>query len=91
MPKNILGKWSVALAAANILLSAVSLVTVGWGDREPGTALQLIGGVSGILAIAAFTTGIIAIMWRKERAIIVYLGMVLIVLVLLLGEFLFPH
>ena len=91
LPKSYLGKASVILAAANILLTAVSMVLLALGDLEPGTVPMWIGGVTGILAIAAFATGIIGIIWRKERALLVYLGMSLLVLLFLLGEFLFPH
>ena len=91
LPKTRLGKASVFLAAAGILITAVSMVTVARGDQGPGTVLQLTGAVSSLLSIAAFLTGIISIIWSKERAILVYLGMVFLALIFILGEFLFPH
>ena len=90
-PKSYLGKGSVILAAANILLNAVSMVLLARGDLGPGPVSLWIGGVTGILAIAAFAAGVIGIIWRKERAILVYLGMTLLVLLFVLGEVLFPH
>ena len=91
MPKSYLGKASVILAAANILLTVVSMVLLARGDLGPGSVPLWIGGVTGILSIAAFAAGVIGIIWSKERAILVYLGMALLVLLLVLGEVLFPH
>ena len=91
LPKSYLGKGSVILAAANILLTSVFMVLLARGDLGPDTVPLWIGGVTGILSTAAFAAGIIGIIWRKERAILVYLGMALLVLLFVLGEFLFPH
>ncbi len=91
LPKSYLGKGSVILAAANILLTAVFMVLLARGDLGPGTVPLWIGGITGILAIAAFATGVIGIIWRKERSILVYLGMAFLVLLFVLGEVLFPH
>ncbi len=91
LPKSYLGKGSVILATANILLNAVFMVLVARGDLGPGTVPLWTGGVTGILAMAAFAAGVIGIIWSKERAILVYLGMALLVLLFVLGEILFPH
>jgi len=47
----------------------------------------------GILAAAAFVTGLISIIKSKERSILVFLAVILGVffLILILGEFLVPH
>jgi hypothetical protein len=90
LPKTILGKWSVTLAFISIILTFLSLVLVSMGNHLD-TDAPWIGALTGILALAAFVTGIIAFILSKERAILVYLGLVLLVLIFVLGEFLFPH
>jgi len=91
LPKSYLGKGSVILAAAGILLNVVFMVLLALGDLGPGPVPLWIGAVSGIPVIAAFAAGVIGIIWSKERAILVYLGMALLVLLFVLGEVLFPH
>lgn len=92
LPKSYLGKASVILAAASILLTVVAVSMVQLAHvQESNTATQLMGGASSILTLAAFAAGVTSIIWRKERAILIYLAMALLVLVFLLGEFMFPH
>lgn len=91
LPKSFLGKGSVILAIVGILLNAVFMVLLTLGNLGPGTVPLWISGVSGITVIAAFAAGVIGIIWSKERAILVYLGMALLVLLFVLGEVLFPH
>ena len=90
-PKSLLGRWSVGLAAAFILLLVLSGVLTGLGGVGPGPVGPIVGVAFGISGIAALVTGLISMIKSKERSILVYLGMGLLVLVFLLGEFLFPH
>ena len=91
LPKSYLGKASVILAVVGILLNAVFMILLARGDFEPDQVPLWVSGVSGISAIAAFAAGVIGIIWSKEWAILVYLGMALLVLLFVLGEVLFPH
>lgn len=93
MPKTTLGKAALILAAANIVVTAASLVLLARGDL--GTSDKptntWIGAVSGLLAIAAMVTGAVAIVRSKERATALYVALGLIVLLFMLGELMFPH
>lgn len=91
LPKSLLGRWSVGLAAANILLNVLFLVLVARGGLGPGPVAPIANATTGISGIAALVTGLISMIKSKERSILVYLGMGLLVLLFLLGEFLFPH
>ena len=95
LPKSSLGKWSVGLAAAFILLSILFAVLVGLGGVRPGQIpLIMIATVTfGISGIAAFVTGLIGIIKNKERSILVFLAVAagFFCLTFFLGEFLFPH
>jgi hypothetical protein len=90
LPKSVLGKWSVALAVIGILLDVVFMVLVATGNLDTESPAPWISAVTSI-PVMAFITGVIAIVLSKERAILIYLGMTLLVLLFVLGEFLFPH
>ena len=97
-PKTTLGKWSVALMVAFIVLLAIFQILVASGQRGGETFFSnliltipmLIAGVSGI---SAFVTGLIGIIKNKERSVIVYLAALigLFVLFFWIGEIVFPH
>jgi hypothetical protein len=95
LPKSSLGRWSVGLAAAFILLSILFAVLTGLGGVGPGqVALIVIATVAfGISGIAAFITGLISMIKSKERSILVFLAVLVgfCALFFFLGEFLFPH
>lgn len=95
LPKTSLGRWSVGLAAAFILLSILFAVLTGLGGVGPGPVAPIVIAtvIFGISGIAAFVTGLISIVKSKERSILVFLAAVvgLFCLVFFLGEFLFPH
>ena len=93
LPKTLLGKWSVGLAVAFILLIILSGVLTGLGGVGPGPVGPIVGVAFGISGIAAFVTGLISIIKSKERSILVFLVVVVGVLALLflLGEVIFPH
>jgi len=94
LPKSSLGRWSVGLAVAFILLSILFAVLTRLGGEPGPFALIFIANVAiGISFIAAFITGLISMIKSKERSILVFVAVVagLFCLIFFLGEFLFPH
>jgi 4-amino-4-deoxy-L-arabinose transferase-like glycosyltransferase len=91
MPKSILRKWSFALAIIGLLINMVFMILVALDIIGSESPAPWMSAVTGIPVIAAFVTGIIAFVWSRERSMLVYLGLVLLVLLFVLGEFLFPH
>ena len=79
LPKTSLGRWSVGLAAAFILLFAVYVVLLLLGvlDIDRVRLIPLIAAATfGISGIAAFVTGLISVIKSKERSILVFLAVV---------------
>ena len=93
LPTTYLGKASFVLAAANILLTLVSFILLARGDlgTNANPVNTWVGSASGILAIAALVVGITSIVRSKERPKLLYLALALILLIFLLGEFIYPH
>jgi len=95
LPKSSLGRWSVVLAAAFILLTILFAVLTGLGGVGPGPVAFIVIAtvVFGISGIAAFITGLISMIKSKERSILVFLAALVgfNALFFFLGEFLFPH
>lgn len=104
-PQSKLGKWSIGLALAmpvlffvgasfaNLLYNSVPAGNTILEDiaKRPGLALTMLAGMtSGVLA---FVVGLIAIFRKKERSIFVFVATIIgaLLLLLLLGEILFPH
>ena len=97
-PKTKLGKRSAWLIVAFAVSMASFGILLASGQRGGDTFFSnpiltipvLIAATSGI---AAFITGIISIVRRKERSISVYVAVAfgLITLVFVLGEIIFPH
>lgn len=100
LPKSLLGWLSVGLAAAFFLLFILHQTFAASVQRNPvpipgsPSLVILITLVADyILAIGSLVTGLISVIRSKERSILV-LSVVIasfIVLLFLLGEFLFPH
>jgi hypothetical protein len=94
LPKSSLGRWSVGLAAAFILLLILFAVLTGMGG-EPGpfVLIFIVNVVIGISFLAAFIAGLISIIKSKERSILVLLAVALgfCALLFYLGEFLCTH
>ena len=93
-PKSSLGRWSVGLAAAFILLYVLYLVQVAsGGGLLPSPIASVAAVATSISCIAAFVTGLISIIKSKERSILVFLAVAvgLFVLIIPLGEILYPH
>ena len=105
MPKTSLGKWSVGLIAAMLVLFFLGSLSTNLLYRSvpagstiledmvgrPVLALAMLAGF--ISGIAAFITGLIALIKQKERAPLVYVATLigLLLMLFLSGEILFPH
>jgi len=98
LPKTSLGRWSLGLAIASILflVLAAGLLHEQYGINENGGLLNpvltvvltiILVGTSG----AALVTGLISAIKRKERSVLVFVGMLITfwwVLLGAVGEFL---
>ncbi len=98
MPKTVLGKWSVWMGVAFVVLlgTLMSLAASGQtgGETFSDNLLLSIPALgAGIAAIATFVLGALAIWKQRERAWLVYLTTVIgfLVLLFLVGEFTTPH
>jgi hypothetical protein len=98
VPKTALGKWSVGLIGGLFLFLALLVILAASGQRGGETfssnlALAVPGLLAATCGIAAFFTGIIAVIKSKERAVLVFLAAFigLDVLLFCLGEVLSPH
>jgi len=104
VPKNYLGKWSLALIIIMPMLFCLGMNFVDYYDsipagrtilqdiiNRPGIALPMLTGFT--TGIAGFIIGLIAIVRKKERAILVFLSTAIGFMVLLwvFAEILFPH
>lgn len=105
MPKTSFGKWSLGLIAAlvvlfflgslstNLLYQAVPAGSTISEDMvgRPVLALTMLAGF--VAGMAAFITGLIALIRQKERASLVYVATIigLLLMLFLSGEMLFPH
>ena len=105
MPKTNLGKWSVGLILVMfVLLFIGSSLTdslyesVPAGDTlfadiigRPALALSMLVGFGA--GISALVTGLISILKKKERALLVYVSTLVgaALTLFLIAEFLFPH
>jgi undecaprenyl pyrophosphate phosphatase UppP len=104
MPKSKLGKWSVWLIPAMVILFLIGLSlptilykSVPAGDspisdimNRPALAISMLLGFGA--GCAAFVTGLISIIKKKERAFFVYVCTLIgaVVIVLSIPLFLFP-
>ena len=98
VPKTSPGKWSIGLIAGLFLFLALLVIMAASGQRGGETffdnlALAVPGLLAAICGIAALFTGIIGIIFSRERAVLVFLAAFIGMNVLLfcLGEFLSPH
>jgi hypothetical protein len=105
MPKTWFGKLSIILIVAMPVLfflggSFTNLIyrSVPAGNTilediaaRPALALTMLAGM--LCGVLSFVSGLIAIAKQKERATVVYISTIIgaLLLVFLLGEFLFPH
>ena len=98
IPKTRLGKWSIWLIIAFIVLFVTFQLLVALGQRGGATffsnlALSVPMLMAGISGISAFFTGIIGIIKSKERSVLVFIASIIgfFILFFVLGEFLVPH
>ena len=105
MPRTNLGKWSVGLVPAMVLLYFLGFsltntlydgVPAGgtiFADilNRPALALSMLAGFGA--GISAFIVGLIGIIKRKERSALVFISTVIgaAVILFLFAEFTFPH
>ena len=104
-PKTTLGKWSVGLIVAmpimfiigtsftNTLYKSVSAgktIIADIGVR-PALALTMLAGM--VAGISALITGFLAIIRKKENALLVHVSTVIgaLLMLSLAGEIIFPH
>jgi len=104
LPKTNLGKWSVVLIIAMPILFYIGVSFVDFYRpipagktilqdivNRPGVALPMLTGFA--CGIAAFFTGIIGIIKKKDYSILVFLSSIMGFFMLLwcFAEILFPH
>jgi UDP-N-acetylmuramyl pentapeptide phosphotransferase/UDP-N-acetylglucosamine-1-phosphate transferase len=97
-PKTTMGKWSTGLMIAFFLFVAVCLILGALGQGGGDTffsnlTLGIPGLLAGVSAVSALVTGIICIVKSRERSVLVFLATAigLYILIIALGEILFPH
>ncbi len=104
-PKTILGKWSIGLiivmpilfiigsSFTDLLYKSVPAGETIWADiaARPALALTMLAGMGA--GIAAFITGLLAIVRQKERALLVYASTAIgaLLILFLIGEVVSPH
>jgi hypothetical protein len=104
-PKTTLGKWSVGFVIAmpilliigtsftNSLYKSVPAGNTILADlaARPALALSMLAGMAA--GISAFITGLLAIIRKKENALLVYVSTVIgaLLILFLAGEIIFPH
>ena len=75
LPKSVLGWWSVGLVVVSILFFVLFQVILGPGpDYNMALAYTLTTVATGI-AVAVFMTGLIGVIRRKERSVLVFVAM----------------
>ena len=105
MAKTNMGKWSIGLILGMPLLfilgttlsstvyDSVSSGETIWADisGRPGVSIPMLTGFA--CGIAAFVTGLIAVIKQKERSLLVYAAVILgaVLIVFLAGEIISPH
>ena len=98
LPKTKLGKWSIGLIVAFFLFLIIGMIVVSTGQTGGETifdnlyiSIPMISAV--ISAIASFFTGIISIIWKKERGILIFISTIIGLLILwfIVGEISVPH
>ena len=90
LPKTSLGRWSVGLAAVCIVFLILPMVLRGSGVAERGSLGAMMLGFTWVISgIAALVIGLVSIIKAKERSILAFLAVVVMVLVNLFGLLMF--
>ncbi len=93
LPKTVLGKWAIGLILAFFLFLIIGMTVVATGQIGGNTifdnlyiSIPMLS--AGICAIASFITGIISIIWKKERSILIFISSIigLVILWFVIGE-----
>jgi hypothetical protein len=78
MPKTSLGIWAGGLSAVFVVLIVALILSMELAGLRPGTPLVLTLGTCMMLSgIAAFVTGVVALIRFKDRSFAVILAVVL--------------
>jgi hypothetical protein len=86
MAKTKLGKWSVWLAVASIVLIAIgTILTSVYNLTIRAPLFMVIGIAADLIGISAFFLGLVAILHNKERSFFVYPAVMLGALILILN------
>ena len=88
LPKSRLGRWSVGLAGAFVLVFLSVVVSNKLGIVNLGQAGSILGMTSGISGVIALVTGLFSVSKRGERSILVFLALLVGLYALLLVIFL---
>ncbi|MBU0597916.1 hypothetical protein KKF61_02875 [Patescibacteria group bacterium] len=98
MPRTKIGKWSAGLIGAFVVFLALFYVIVATGQRGgegffDNLYLTISILLAGVCGVASFVAGLIAIIKQRERAVLVYLAVIIGALVTLwiAAEIFFPH
>ena len=99
LPKTRLGKWSVSLIGIFITFILIFYALIEWADQRGGDTffsnlwLTIPILTAATAGISAFVTGVVSIIKKKERSILVYLSILigLFVIVFISGEIFTPH
>lgn len=98
LPKTALGKWSVGLAISFIVFFALVSVLGATGQEGGPTFfsnlfLAIPGLIAAVSGFAAFLTGIISIIFLKERALLVFVSSAigLLLIAFILGDYFNPE
>ena len=99
-PTTKLGKWSVWLCVAFLILIVIAFMSVIFSAKDEisqnffdplwAAVTLLIAGACGIFALVL---GVISVIKNRERSVLVFLAIAIgvIALVFVVGEFSFPH
>ena len=103
IPRTILGRWSVGLIIAMPVFFYIGFSFVSFYDFisagktipqdiivRPGVALPMLAGM--VSGVSTFITGLVSIIRKKERALLVYVATMIggLLTLFLLGEIFFP-
>jgi hypothetical protein len=98
IPKTKLGKWSVGSMLGFFLFFGLLNLFIALGERGGDTFFSnLLLAIPGLLAalsgIAAFVIGVVSIIKSKERAVLVFVAVILgsFILLFVAAELLFSH
>ena len=98
LPKTYLGKWSVGLILNFFLFMGIFALFVNLGERGGETffsnlKLTIPFMIAVLSGSGSFLVGMVSLILRKERSILVFLSSLLgfLILLFILGEFISPH